>query len=436
MTYSETIQYLYNAAPLFQQVGAAAYKEGLEVTRTLDEHYGHPHRSYPTIHLAGTNGKGSCAHTIAAALQKAGLRVGLYTSPHLVDFRERIRVNGKMIAKQRVVDFVEKERAFFEPLRPSFFELTTALAFKYFEEQEVDVAVIETGLGGRLDCTNIIHPILSIITNISFDHTQFLGNTLAAIAGEKAGIIKARIPVVVGESVPETRTVFEAAAHAADAPIRFADEEDEIVCSQVTGTGERTYETRHYGTLQGNLSGECQIHNTATVLCALDVLKDILHLPLTSPAILRSAFADVCTTTGLQGRWQVTGNRPEVVCDTGHNLGGWKYLAKSLQDYCLSRPRVHVVFGMAADKDVEAVLSLLPTSAVYYFTQASVRRAMPAKELLERAQRFNLAGKAYPSVDAATEAAMKAAHEEDFVYIGGSSFIVADYLACQGYEQS
>ena len=231
MNYQQTVNYLYNSTPVFEHVGASAYKEGLSNTLALDEHFGHPHRRYQTIHVAGTNGKGSCAHTIAAILQQQGYRVGLYTSPHLVDFRERIRVNGEMISQQRVIDFVEKERAFFEPLHPSFFELTTALAFLYFAEQKIDIAVVEVGLGGRLDCTNIITPLLSVITNISFDHTQFLGNTLAKIAHEKAGIIKAGVPVIIGESVEETRQVFESKAREMEAPIIFAEDVPEVITS-------------------------------------------------------------------------------------------------------------------------------------------------------------------------------------------------------------
>ena len=265
MNYKETINYLFNAAPLFQQVGGKAYKEGLSNTHILDEHFQHPHTQYTTIHVAGTNGKGSCAHTLAAMLQHHGLKVGLYTSPHLVDFRERIRVNGVMMPEDYVVRFVEEERAFFEPLHPSFFELTTALAFKYFAEEKVDVAVIEVGLGGRLDCTNIITPCLSVITNISFDHTQFLGDTLAKIASEKAGIIKTNVPVVIGETNEETRPVFQNKAMEVKAPITFAEDEAEILTSTLTTDGLRLYQTRNFGELRGELTGECQIKNANTI---------------------------------------------------------------------------------------------------------------------------------------------------------------------------
>ena len=321
MTYDETINYLFNAAPLFQNVGAGAYKEGLSNTHLLDAHFNHPHNQFKTIHVAGTNGKGSCAHTIAAMLQHKGLRVGLYTSPHLVDFRERIRINGQMIPQQYVVDFVENERSFFEPLHPSFFELTTALAFKYFADEGVDVAVIEVGLGGRLDCTNIITPCLSIITNISLDHTQFLGNTLDKIATEKAGIIKPNVPIIIGEATIETRPVFQQKAEEVCAPIRFAEDEAEVISSEVDAQGLRHYQTRTWGEIVGQLAGECQIKNVNTMLCAFHILSPLFQL--TKDDML-FAFRHVCETTGLQGRWQTLQNRPKVVCDTGHNVGGWQ----------------------------------------------------------------------------------------------------------------
>ena len=322
MTYEETIQYLFNSAPLFQHVGGAAYKEGLSTTHILDAHFNHPHNQYKTIHIAGTNGKGSCAHTIAAILQHTGLKVGLYTSPHLVDFRERIRINGEMMPQQYVIDFVEKERSFFEPLHPSFFELTTALAFKYFAEQHVDVAVIEVGLGGRLDCTNIISPILSVITNISFDHTQFLGNTLAQIASEKAGIIKHKVPVIIGECNAETRSVFEHKAHEVEAPILFAEDNKEVLSSEFSdlyGHKLRHYTTRSFGDIYGELTGECQIKNANTILCALHSLSEIFSV---THEDITYAFEHVCEMTGLRGRWQILQEHPTIICDTGHNTGG------------------------------------------------------------------------------------------------------------------
>lgn len=430
MTYSETIQYLYAATPLFTQHGGSAYKPGLQTTEALDAHFDHPHRRFLTVHVAGTNGKGSCAHTLAALFQLLGLRTGLYTSPHLVDFRERIRVNGEMMPEQYVVDFVERERAFFEPLHPSFFELTTALAFKYFADAEVDVAVIEVGLGGRLDCTNIITPRLSVITNISLDHTQFLGTTLAAIAGEKAGIIKAGIPVVVGEALPETRPVFEAKAKEVGAPITFAEDAPEVLASSLTTDGLRHYETRSFGAFDGTLSGDCQVKNTNTLLHAVKALQaqHFPHIDRLTPELLHRAFRDVCQLTGLRGRWEHVGERPEIICDTGHNTGGWAYLSSALQRRVAAGQQLHVVFGMMADKDVSTVLSLLPTAAHYYFTQAALPRAMKADELAALAATHGLHGTTFATVPAAVEAARSAAAPADFVYIGGSSFVVSEAL--------
>lgn len=428
MTYEETIQYLFNSAPLFQHVGGAAYKEGLSTTHILDAHFNHPHNQYKTIHIAGTNGKGSCAHTIAAILQHTGLKVGLYTSPHLVDFRERIRVNGEMMPQQYVIDFVEEERSFFEPLHPSFFELTTALAFKYFAEQHVDVAVIEVGLGGRLDCTNIISPILSVITNISFDHTQFLGNTLAQIASEKAGIIKHKVPVIIGECNAETRPVFEHKAHEVEAPILFAEDNKEVLSSEFSdlfGHKLRHYTTRSFGDIYGELTGECQIKNANTILCALHSLSKIFSV---THEDITYAFEHVCEMTGLRGRWQILQEHPTIICDTGHNTGGWQYLAHQLAQIATSGNKLHIVFGMASDKDIERVMSTLPHEACYYWTKASVKRATSEQTIANIATKYDLHGKTYSNVAEAYEAAVNNASTNDYIYVGGSSFIVADLL--------
>ena len=425
MDYQETLTYLYNSAPLFQQVGSAAYKEGLENTYTLDEYFGHPHRRFRTIHIAGTNGKGSCSHTLAAILQSAGYKVGLYTSPHLVDFRERIRINGTPVSQQFVIEFVEKHRHFFEPLHPSFFELTTAMAFLYFAEQAVDIAVIEVGLGGRLDCTNIIQPDLSLITNISFDHVQFLGNTLAQIAGEKAGIIKSHTPVVIGETTPETKPVFLDKALSVDAPIIFAEEEHLLYNASHEANGNYLYQTADYADLKGELGGLCQEKNTNTLLSALRQLKQTGYR--FSETDVRNGFAHVCELTGLQGRWQRLANHPTVICDTGHNVGGIRYIAEQLsrQHY----DRLRIVIGMVNDKDIRGVLALLPTDASYYFTQASVKRALPAEEVQKQASAFGLKGNAYPNVKIALKEALAQSGPQDLIFIGGSSFIVADLLA-------
>ncbi|EJW94864.1 tetrahydrofolate synthase [gut metagenome] len=394
---------------MFQQVGGKAYKEGLENTLLLDEHFHHPHHSFRTIHVAGTNGKGSCSHTLAAILQSAGYRVGLYTSPHLVDFRERIRINGTPISEEEVIRFVDEERDFFEPLHPSFFELTTALAFHYFEKQKVDVAVIEVGLGGRLDCTNIITPDLCIITNISLDHVQFLGHTLARIATEKAGIIKAHIPVVIGETTPETRTVFQAKAHEVNAPIYWAEENDR----------------EDYAGVEFELKGLYQQKNKRTILTALPLLKEAGYR--IDEQSVRQGFARVCELTGLMGRWQKLQTAPTVICDTGHNVGGIQYIVEQLKQQ--SYRKLHIVIGMVNDKDVSGVLSLLPKDATYYFTKASVKRALPEGELAQLAAEQGLQGNCYPNVPEAFRAAQEKSLPEDFIFVGGSSFIVADLLA-------
>lgn len=417
MNYQETIEYLFNSTPVFEKIGAKAYKPGLQTTFALDEHFGHPHQKYKTIHIAGTNGKGSSSHTLAAILQSQGYKVGLYTSPHLVDFRERIRVNGECVPEQYVIDFVEENRAFFEPLHPSFFELTTAMALKYFAEQEVDYAVIEVGLGGRLDCTNIITPILSIITNISFDHTQFLGNTLAEIAGEKAGIIKPGVPVVIGEYLPETRPVFENKAKAENAPILFAQDFD------VT-----RLENSETCDVDMELKGSYQERNKKTILTALHILRQKLAI---SDEAIREGFAHVCELTGLRGRWEKLNDAPLTICDTGHNLAGWNYLAPQIN--AVKAETKHIVFGMVDDKDVAHVLQLLKemleNRVKYYWTQPSTKRAIPVEKLNELALKLGLHGSLYHSVKEAYNAALKNAGKDDFVFVGGSSYVVADLLS-------
>lgn len=424
MTYQETINYLFTSAPLFQNVGGDAYKEGLYNTYQLDEHFGHPHQRYKTIHVAGTNGKGSCSHTLASILQASGLKVGLFTSPHLVDFRERIRVNGQMVSEEYVIDFVELHRSFFEPLHPSFFELTTAMAFKYFAEQNVDVAVIEVGLGGRLDCTNIISPEVCVITNISFDHVAFLGNTLAKIAGEKAGIIKRNTPVVIGETVKETRPVFEAKATEMNAPIYFAEKEKEILKHRFNAKGGITYQTVKYGKVIGELGGYCQHKNASTILCAISRLKERRFR--ISDENIREGFSHVCEMTGLMGRWQTLNAAPKVVCDTGHNVGGFRWITKQLNKV---HAPMRIVFGMVNDKDISGVLSMMPKHATYYFCQASVKRALPHEDIQQKAKAYGLEGNSYPTVAQAYKAALADAQAEDFIYVGGSSFVVADLLS-------
>ncbi len=413
MNYQETIEYLYHSTPVFEHVGASAYKEGLDNTLALDEHYGHPHRLFKTIHIAGTNGKGSCSHTIASILQEAGYKVGLYTSPHLVDFRERIRVNGQCVSEEYVINFVANYIQWngqtAKRLFPSFFELTTAMAFKYFADQQVDIAVIEVGLGGRLDCTNIITPILSVITNISFDHTGFLGDTLAKIAAEKAGIIKESIPVVIGEYTEETRSVFEAKAKEKHAPITFAQDLEELGKD-----------------IDFELKGDYQTKNKQTILTAISILAPSLSRPI-APACISNGIAHVVENTGLMGRWQVLQEHPKVVCDTGHNVGGWQYLSRQIQKQPCRKLRI--VFGMVDDKDINTVMELLPKHAVYYWTQADNYRAIPADGVATFGRAHQLDGNIYNKVSEAYQAALHDAASDDFIFVGGSSYIVADLLS-------
>lgn len=421
MNYQEVIQYLYNATPVFEHIGAAAYKPGLQTTEALDAHYGHPHEHYRTIHVAGTNGKGSVSHSLASILQEAGLRVGLYTSPHLVDFRERIRVNGECISEDYVIRFVEdfirwnsadeQPTEHQDTLYPSFFELTTALAFKYFADANVDVAVVEVGLGGRLDCTNIIRPELCVITNIALDHTQFLGSTLAEIASEKAGIIKPGVPVVIGETTPETKPVFEKKAQETHAPIFYA--EDFNWPAPLPDF---------------ELKGSYQTRNLQTILCAANQLEEIeKHNVEDIVSVIPQALSHVCQNTGLMGRWQTLHEQPLVVCDTGHNPAAWQYLAPQIT----SQPcrQLRIVFGMVDDKDIDTVLAMLPKHASYYFTQASTHRAIPAERVAELAHDHQLNGKTYPTVAQAFQAAFADAHPDDFIFVGGSSYVVADLLS-------
>ena len=426
MTYNEATTYLFNSAPLFQNIGAGAYKEGLSNTNALDSRYGHPHRSYRTIHVGGTNGKGSVSHTLAAILQCAGYKVGLYTSPHLADFRERIRVNGQMIPEQRVIDFVTEEKAFFEPLHPSFFELATALAFLYFKEEKVDVAVIEVGLGGRLDCTNIINPDLSVITNISKDHVQFLGDTPTQIAKEKAGIIKPGTPVVIGETNNnfEVRNVFITKSKEVGTSIKFADEESEILHSFAQPQGGRKYQTKNWGVFNGELGGDCQEKNTATILCAVQTLIEQGYN--IKDKHVHDGIAKVCSLTGLMGRWQRLGNEPLAICDTGHNIGGMQYIVEQLAS--TPHERLHFVIGMVNDKDIEGVLGILPKDAEYYFTQASVQRALSAESLAIKAGKVGLKGVVITDVKEAYRKARQNATKDDLIFVGGSTFVVADLL--------
>jgi len=404
MDFNQTIEFLYKQLPVFQRIGKSAYKDNLDNTHALDTRFGHPHQRFKTIHVAGTNGKGSTSHMLASVLQEAGYNVGLYTSPHLVDMRERIRVNGTMVEQQYVVDFVQDNLEFILELKPSFFELMVLMALTYFESKKVDVAVMEVGMGGRLDSTNIIHPELSVITNIGLDHTQFLGDTLQKIAAEKAGIIKPGIPVVVGERQPEIEQVFIETARKNSSKIVFASD--------------------HPHNYQSDLTGIYQQKNIGTALTALGVLNGS-SFEFTEEH-LRSGLLNVVRNTGLMGRWQVLGQQPPVVCDTGHNKEGLQYVVQQIAS--TPHKNLHLVLGMVNEKDAEAILNLFPKNATFYLCQPKIPRAMPLARLVEAANKLHLNHTPYETVEMARRAATANACNEDLVFVGGSTFVVAEVL--------
>lgn len=429
MNYEQTVEWLFTQLPMFQRVGASAYKADLHTTLQLDEYFCHPHKHYKTIHIAGTNGKGSTSHMLASVLQAAGYKTGLYTSPHLIDFRERIKINGKMIEKEAVVEFVEQHAAYFSNLNPSFFEITAAMAFWYFEQQKVDIAVIETGMGGRLDSTNIVQPLVSVITNISLDHTQFLGETLGKIAGEKAGIIKPATPIIIGESNVETKPVFEAKAQLENAPLFFAEEKFCTEFSTLTADQSKQIirvknaETQEIEAYTIDLTGIYQEKNICTVIQTLDVLKDLIEIP--KQAVL-FGLENAAQNTGLQGRWQILSANPRIICDTGHNEAGIANIVTQLNK--LAYKELHIVLGAVADKNIGSMLKQLPKHARYYFTKANLPRALAAEKLHSEAQIFGLKGEIFQTVPEAFLAAQRNANEHDTVFVGGSTFVVADLL--------
>jgi len=430
MNYDETVAYLYKSTPAFQQQGASAYKPGLNTSKALDALLRYPHLAYQTIHVGGTNGKGSVSHTLAAILQAAGYRVGLYTSPHLLSFRERIKVNGEMITKDYVIDFVANYQSQFETLHPSFFELTSTLAFDYFRNQKVDFAIIEVGLGGRLDSTNIIRPILSVITNISLDHTQFLGHTLAEIAREKAGIIKPKIPVVFGEAEDEeVKEVFMNTALAQKSLFYFAEQADEIQTEKLSPEGCWLYQSSSYGALKGELGGFMQNRNARTVLTVIKTLQQNCSVSIPVQAI-KKGFSEVVELTGLMGRWQTLAKKPTVICDTGHNTGGWQYLSKQLRKEEEQYARLIMVIGMVDDKDMLGVLRMMPRDALYIFTQASVKRSTPVDQIKTIAKEAGLDGFVAYTVKEAVQLALTKACTDDLIFIGGSTYVVADAMIC------
>ncbi len=430
MTYQETLDYLYTQTPVFQRDGASAYKPGLDTARALSAAFGDPHRRYRAVHVGGTNGKGSTAHTLAAIFRSAGLRTGLYTSPHLLDFRERIRVDGEMISRDAVVDFVERYLAMpdVKDRHPSFFELTMTMAFEWFALREVDIAVVEVGLGGRLDSTNIIMPELSVITNISKDHTAFLGDTLQEIAVEKAGIIKPGVPVVVGEAEGDVLRVFEDAAARAGSPLVMA---VPVVAREMDGGWLYEGCGMDGGDVYGELGGEFQPRNAATVLAAVRTLG----LPQVTADAVRAGFAGVCGLTGLRGRLTTLCCAPyTLVCDTGHNPGAWQYLGAHLAG--VKAPRKTVVVGFAADKDVDTILSMMPRDARYLFTKPSGNRGLDAAELARMASRHGLRGETAETVADAVACVRSEAVDGEYIFVGGSNFVVADLLAVWEKDQA
>lgn len=404
MSYQECINWLFSQLPMYQRQGKAAYKANLDNTIAFSDYLQHPESKFKSIHVGGTNGKGSVSHLLASVFQEAGYKVGLYTSPHLIDFRERIKINGELIPEQKVVDFVVQHQDFMKKQQLSFFEMTVGMAFSYFADQKVDIAIIEVGLGGRLDSTNIIQPELSVITNISLDHTAFLGDTLTKIAGEKAGIIKPNTPVVIGEFHPETFPVFEEKASSVDAPLFLTNQ----ASSKINYPSLVKYQQKNLNTL-----AECLL-----------VLEKQFNL---SEEAIQNGIERVKENTGLLGRWQIVQQNPKVICDTGHNSAGIALMVEELKKEKFDK--LHIVFGMVNDKDVASILALMPKSANYYFCQPEIPRALSAEILFSEAQKIGFQGLCFSSVKKAYQAALLASTKDDLVFVGGSTFVVADFLA-------
>lgn len=426
MNYQQTIEYLFSRLPMYSRIGAAAFKKDLTNTITLCEHLNNPHKKFKSIHIAGTNGKGSVSHMLASILQTAGYKTGLYTSPHLKDFRERIKVNGDEINEKFIIDFTEKIKPLIEEIEPSFFEITVAMAFDYFAEQKVDVAVIEVGLGGRFDSTNIIIPELSVITNIGWDHMNILGDSLEKIAFEKAGIIKANVPVVIGEMIPETKSVFENIAAEKNAPFHLANKERNVagwkwdkheLIVEIAEQGKTDHKKYHL-----DLPGIYQSKNLLSVLEACSVLKELKYNIEENE--IRLGLQKTKKLTGLHGRWEIIHENPTIVLDVGHNEDGIKQLIQQIE--LTTHHDLHIIIGMVKDKEIDTVLSLLPHSANYYFTQAHIPRALPAETLKEKAGEFNLKGKVIPDVNEAIKQARSKAHKDDLILVCGSVFLVGE----------
>ena len=428
MTYQETLDWMFNKLPMYQRIGGAAYKADLNNTITLLQLLDNPHRKFKSIHVAGTNGKGSTAHMLASIFQEAGFKTGLYTSPHLRDFRERIRINGEMIPQENVVSFIERHQPEFEKIGLSFFEMTVGMAFDYFANENVDIAIVEVGMGGRLDSTNLITPELSVITNIGLDHVQFLGDTLEKIAGEKAGIIKENIPVVIGETQDETHKVFEDKAQQCHSPIYFADQIFDCDKIHIESNVIQEYDIWKNNELyleacEIPLMGNYQKKNLTTVACAIDLLREKFEI---SDEDIRDGIANVIRNTHLMGRWQILNDDPLTIADTGHNVDGIREVISQLNE--MSYDKLHFVIGMVNDKDIDHVLQLLPHHCEYYFCKADIPRGLDAKILADKAFELGLRGKVYDSVRDAYQSAVNAARFDDVVFVGGSNFIVAEVV--------
>ncbi len=426
MNYQETLDYLFSQLPMFQRIGKAAYKADLGNTLQLDEYFNHPHKNFKSIHIAGTNGKGSTSHMLASILQSAGYKVGLYTSPHLKDFRERIKINGEMIPEIEVIDFVVKHKTLFEQVKPSFFEMTVALAFDYFARENVDIAVVEVGLGGRLDSTNIITPLLSVITNIGLDHTDLLGDTLPKIAYEKAGVIKNGVPVVVSQFQPEVSQVFTDKAKETKSEIIFAEQQFRVEKIDYSDTFQ-SISINHKGVVTSwdlDLMGSYQKYNLAGVLASIDILNKI-GLSISRDNVA-AGLQSVQKSTGLMGRWQKLQDSPKIFCDTGHNVDGITQVLAQINR--ISHKSLHMVMGMVGDKNIDGMLALLPKDATYYFTKASIPRALDQNELQQRASNFGLKGNTYMTINEALVSAKNNAEIDDLIFVGGSTFVVAEVV--------
>lgn len=430
MNYQQTLNYLFSQLPMYQRVGKAAYKADLSVTHALDEYFEHPHKLYPTIHVAGTNGKGSVSHMLASVLKESGYKVGLYTSPHLKDFRERIRINGEMVPEKFVVDFVKIHKEKFEQIKPSFFEMTVAMAFEYFAQEKVDIAVVEVGLGGRLDSTNIISPEISVITNIGLDHTDLLGDTIDKIAYEKAGIIKPHTPVVISQTQPEISDVFKNVAQEKNSTIIFADDIYGGIERITNQTLFKEYDIKEKAkpfleSLRLDLVGDYQLHNLIGVLATIRILSKQGRFKVGEESV-RNGLRSITKNTGIMGRWQTIGQSPLIICDTGHNTDGVRQLVNQIRN--TPHKHLHMIIGMVGDKNVEGILKMLPKEATYYFTRASIPRALDAEVLAAKARSYGLNGETHKSVQRAMDEAKKNAGSNDLIFIGGSTFVVADAL--------